>query len=290
MKSRRRFLASVLAPAIPLYADVKPLFVFDNGTGRGVLSIDEQVDLAARTGYAGLLYAGTKAIPELVAAHRARGLSVLGLYTGMDLSDAAPGYDPGLPAAVRQLKGTGAIVTFTVAGKAAKAANGDDIAIAVLRDVAGMAAEAGLQVALYHHYGFHMARVEHALRLRELIGRPNVGIVFNLCHWLRSGDEANMRTRLAEAVPHTRLVLINGADHEGDWDRLIQTLDRGEFDLKRFLATLSELGYHGAMGLQCFNIKGDREENLRRSMAAWRRYSDPAYSASSPRPSLPMPR
>ncbi|MEO8660755.1 MAG: TIM barrel protein [Bryobacteraceae bacterium] len=287
MESRRHFLASILAPAVPLYAGAKPLFVFDNGTGRGVLSIDEQVDLAARTGYAGLLYAGTKAIPELVAAHRARGLSVLGLYTGMDLSDPAPGYDPGLPDAVRHLKGTGAIVTFTVNGKAP---NGDVIVIPVLRDVAGMAAEAGLHVALYHHYGFHMARVEHALRLRELIDRPNVGIVFNLCHWLRSGDEANMQTRLAEAVPHTRLVLINGADHEGDWDRLIQTLDRGEFDVKRFLATLGELGYQGAMGLQCFNIKGDREENLRRSMAAWRRYSDPAYSASSPRPSLPMPR
>jgi sugar phosphate isomerase/epimerase len=276
MESRRHFLASILAPAIPLYAAAKPLFVFDNGTGRGVLSVGEQVDLAARTGYAGLLYAGTKAIPELVTAHRARGLRVLGLYTGMDVSDAAPGYDPGLPAAVRQLKGTGAIITFTVNGNAA---NGDEIAIPVLRDVAGMAAEAGLQVALYHHYGFHMARVEHALRLREFIDRPNVGIVFNLCHWLRSGDEANMRTRLAEAVPHTRLVLINGADHEGDWDRLIQTLDRGEFDLKRFLAALGDLGYQGPMGLQCFNIKGDREENLRRSMAAWRRYSDPANSA-----------
>jgi len=255
--------------ALLAHAADAPLFVFDNGVGRGALSIEEQAELAKRTGYAGIFYSGTKDIPELLAAHRARGLKVPGIYTGMNLSDAKPGYDPGLPEAIRQLRGTGALITFTVNGKAA---DGDDKAVGVIREVARMAADSGLKVALYPHYGFHVARIEDALRVREQVGRPNLGVVFNLCHWLKSGDEANLAGRLKQALPYTMMVSINGADHEGDWDRLIQPLDRGEFDVKGFVKTLEASGYRGPVGLQCYNVKGDREENLRRSMKAWRSF------------------
>jgi sugar phosphate isomerase/epimerase len=246
-----------------------PLYVFDNGLGRGEVSIEAQTELARKTGYAGVLYAGTRDVPELVKAHEARGLKVLGLYTGINLSDAQPGFDAGLPEAIRQLKGTGALITFTVSGKSA---DGDGVAVPLIREVADMAAQAGLKVALYPHYGFHVARVEDALRVQKKVGRSNVGIVFNLCHWLRSGDEANMKTRLQDALPHMLLVTINGADHEGDWDRLIQPLDRGSFDVKGLVKTLRGIGYGGPMALQCYNVKGDRGENLRRSMAAWRTF------------------
>jgi sugar phosphate isomerase/epimerase len=205
----------------------------------------------------------------MVAAYKARGLKVLGIYTGMNVSDATPGYDPGLPDAIRQLEGTGALITFTVNGKAA---NGDDLAAPVIREVADMAAKVGLRVALYPHYGFHMARIEDALRMRDKIGRSNVGIIFNLCHWLRSGDEGNLSARLEQALPHMLMVSINGSDHEGDWDRLIQTLDRGSYDVRGFVRTLKSKGYRGPIGLQCYNIQGDREENLVRSMKAWRSF------------------
>ena len=243
------------------------LGVFDNGLGRGVLSIEEQSDLAKRTGYDGVIFAGTAEIAEKRRALESRGLKFYGIYTGMNLSDKAPGYDPGLPEAIRQLKGTGAQITFTVNGKHA---DGDAMAARVIRQVADMAAESGLRVALYPHYGMHMARIEDGLRLRELAARPNIGIMFNLCHWLRSGDEANLKLRLEQAAPYLSLVLINGADHEGDWDRLIQPLDRGEFDVKAFLDAVKATGYKGPVALQCYAIKGDREENLKRSMAAWK--------------------
>jgi sugar phosphate isomerase/epimerase len=263
-----RFLLALCAAALMQAADA-PLYVFDDGLGSGVLSIEEQTELAHKTGYAGIFYDGTKNIPQLLAAHQARGMKVLGIYTGMNLSDVKPGYDPGLPEAIRQLKGTVALIAFTVSGQAA---NGDDLAVPVIREVADMAAQAGLKMALYPHYGMQVARIEDALRLCEKAGRPNLGIVFNLCHWLRSGDEANMTARLKEALPHTFMVSINGADHEGDWDRLIQTLDRGSFDVRSFVRTLESMGYKGPIGLQCYNIKGDREENLKRSMAAWRSF------------------
>jgi len=54
------------------------------------------------------------------------------------------------------------------------------------------------------------------------------------------------------------------------WDRLIQTLDRGSFDVYQVLVTLRRLGYTGPIGLQCYGVKGDRRENLKRSIGAWR--------------------
>ncbi len=250
-------------------AAAAPLYVFDNGTGRGSLPIEEQADLAKRTGYAGIFYSGTKDIPQLVAVHKSRGLQVLGIYTGMNVGDAKPGYDPGLPAAIKQLQGSGALITFTVNGKAE---NADEIALPVVREVCDMAAKAGLQVALYPHYGFHVARIEDALRIIGKAERKNLGLVFNLCHWLRSGDGENLKVRFKEALPHTMMVSINGSDNEGDWDRLIQTLDKGSYDVKGFVKTVRAMGYKGPIGLQCYNIKGDLEGNLKRSMAAWRTF------------------
>ena len=53
---------------------------------------------------------------------------------------------------------------------------------------------------------------------------------------------------------------------------MIQTLDRGEFDVYRLLKALRERNYDGPIGLQCYNVPGEPEENLARSMAAWRRF------------------
>lgn len=262
-----RLVLALLAAALAHAAE--PLYVFDNGLGRGVLPIDAQVALAKQTGYAGVLFAGARNAPAMVAAHRAAGLRVLGIYTGVNLSDAKPALEPGLPEAIEALRGTGALITFTVNGQ--PAANGDTLAVNAIREAADLAAKAGLRVALYHHYGFYMARVEDALRLRALANRPNVGLVFNLCHWLRSGDGANLEAHLAAAAPHLLLVLINGSDHEGDWTRLIQPLGQGDYDVPAFLKSIHRAGYTGPIGLQCYGLKGDRAENLRHSMQAWRR-------------------
>lgn len=249
-----------------------PLFVFDNGLGRGELAVEEQVALARRTGYAGVLFAGAGNAGKFVAAHQAAGMRVLGIYTGVNLDDERPALEAGLAEAIGAMRGTGALVTFTVRGKGGE--ESDRRAAALIREAADLAGAAGLRVALYPHYGFYMARVEDGLRLRELAGRKNIGLVFNLCHWLRSGDGGHLRERLRAAGPHLDLVLINGSDEEGDWSRLIQTLDRGSYDVAGFLREVRAAGYRGPVGLQCYGIGGDREENLRRSMEAWRRMTD----------------
>ncbi len=168
-----------------------------------------------------------------------------------------------------QLKGRQTFVLLTLQGRAAT----DEQAVSIVREVAALASAAGLRVCLYPHFGFYAARVEHALRIAEKAGRENVGIAFNLCHWLRAVDQANIKSRLRQVLPRLMMVSINGADHEGGWDRLIQPLDRGDFDLYCFLNELDSLRYDGPIALQCYQVKGDLEANFTRSMNAWRRLS-----------------
>jgi hypothetical protein len=51
-------------------------------------------------------------------------------------------------------------------------------------------------------------------------------------------------------------------------------LDGGSFDTYQFVRTLKQLGYNGPIGLQHYGIKGDARENLKRSMNAWRQFSE----------------
>ncbi len=257
------------APAQPL---ANPFFAFDNGTGRDQkLPLEQQAELVKRTGYAGIGYTGALKVPEMLSALESRGLKMFSIYVAVHVDGEKPSYDAALPEAVRQLKGHGTVIWLTVQGAAPDA---EDRAVRMVREVADLAAQSGLRVVLYPHMGFYVGRIEDALRIRKLAGRPNIGVTFNLTHFLAVKDEPNLDQRLREALPYLEMVSINGAEHEGGWDRLILPLDRGEFDVLGLLKKLAALGYKGPIGLQCYQVPGDTEENLKRSMAAWRKFQE----------------
>ena len=84
--------------------------------------------------------------------------------------------------------------------------------------------------------------------------RDNVGAVFNLCHYLKTAGPSRLEQELGSAFPHVLLVSINGAD-DGEtqsmgWDRLIQPLDQGSFDVAKVLRVLKAHHYDGPVGLQ----------------------------------------
>ena len=268
MNPRRLFLALALAALAPAQPLTNPFFAFDNGTGRDQkLPLEEQADLVKRTGYAGLGFTGALHVPEMLQALESRGLKMFSIYVAIRVDAESPAYDPALPEAIRQLKGHGAVIWLTVQGASPDA---ESRAVRNLREVADMAAASDLRVVLYPHMGFYIDRIEAALRLRKLAGRTNVGVTFNLTHFLAVKDEPNLDQRLREALPYLEMVSINGAEHEGGWDRLILPLDRGAFDVFALLKKLAALGYKGPIGLQCYQVPGDTEENLKRSMHAWR--------------------
>jgi len=267
-------IAAIVLCLSPKALPATDFFAFDNGTGHGRLSPDAQAEMLKDLGYAGIGYTGAKGIPEMFEALDRHGLKMFSIYVGAKLSPDGPSYDPNLKKAIESLKGRNTIIWLTLTGNAP---DGDEQAAKVVREIADLAGQSGLLVALYPHVGFYVARVEDALRVAEKVDRKNVGVSINLCHWLKLDDEKNMEPMIEAAMPRLFLVSINGADggrtNTMGWDRLIQTLDRGSFDVGKFLNALRKHGYTGPVGLQCYAVKGDVRDNLKRSIAAWRKLS-----------------
>ena len=261
-------LASQAKPAkAPAKAGLNnPFFAFDNGIGRGRLTIEQQAQALKELGYAGIGYSGVSDLPKKVKAFKDKGIKVFSIYVGCRPGTEKP-YDPKLIDAMKQLEGTGVVLWLTVQGK-----TDDEKAAATVRELADAAAKHGAKIAIYPHFGFYIATTTQAIRLVKKVDRKNVGVSINLCHELKSGSEPKLPEIIKAAMPHLFMVSINGADHKGGWNKLIQPLGDGEFDVLGFLTKLNAAGYRGPIGLQCYAVKGDQKKNLARSMVAWKTY------------------
>jgi sugar phosphate isomerase/epimerase len=265
-------LASLAGPGSGLAAEPglpNPFFAFDNGL-RGIA---DPPTVLKELGYAGMGASGLN-IGGLLKQYQAAGLKVFSTYVGCNFSETPP-YDPQFKKTVEELEGTGVILWLTVRG--GKYGQDDEQAVAVVREIADLAAARGVRVALYPHTGFYVATTADALRLAKQADRPNLGVSINLCHELMTDQGAKLDATIREAAPHLFMVSINGADAKQPgfgWDRLIQPLGRGDYDVAGFLRTLREAGYEGPIGLQCYAVPGDAAENLRESIKAWRAYQD----------------
>jgi sugar phosphate isomerase/epimerase len=245
-----------------------PFFAMDTATGRN-LPPERQVALVKELGYAGIACDIAQMPAMLKAADEAK-VKLFAVYAGANMDEGKPKYDPRLPEVIKSLKGRETYVWLFITGGKPSGTERDEQAVAALREVADMAAEAGLGVSLYPHAGFYVQSVGDALRLVAKAERKNISVTFNLCHFLKVDDERNLEAVLEKARPRLSLVTINGADSGGkDWDTLIQTLDRGTFDNVRLLKKLKALDYRGPIGFQGYGIKDEPREMLTRTMRAW---------------------
>jgi sugar phosphate isomerase/epimerase len=245
-------------------------FVFDNGVGRDRgWAPSQQAALLAEMGYDGIGYTGLENLEARLAAFEAHGLKIYSIYEQISLEDAEP-----IPAErlaqLKQLKGTGAILWLTVTGKSS-----EKEAINRFRNVADVAAKNGVKVAIYPHDNTYVATGEHALNLAQVVDRQNVGVSINVCHELKAGKAGSLTALIHSAGDRLFVVSVNGADdlaepqHEKNWDRLIQPLGNGNFDLVPLLNKLRECDYEGTIGLQCYRIQGEIRDVLRKSKGAW---------------------
>ncbi len=252
-------------------------FAMDTGTKDSQhKTAKQQVEMINELGYDGIGCTAGPGLGEMLKELDKHGLRLFAVYLGANIDEDQPKYGPELKEAIEILKGRNAVLWLFVLSKKHKPSSpeGDERAVEVIREIADMAAEANLRVSLYPHHGFWVERVEDAVRVAKKVERKNVGVTFNLCHWLMVDDETNMESLIKSAMPYLSLVSINGADSGGkNWKQLIQTLDRGTFDIYRFLKALEDAGYNGPIGLQGYGIGGDAHDNLRRSMSTWRQLS-----------------
>ena len=249
---------------------MRDFFAFDNGL-RQVKGCEQKAALLKELGYDGIGWRVGAEPAKMSDALERYGLRMVSTYTRATVDAKRPRFDRRLADEIDVLKKHKTTIwLFLVAGKNAN----DEAAVKAVDQVADLAEKAGLQVVLYPHTGFYVATVEDALRITKKVDRPNVGMSFNLCHFLKTDDAKNLEAVLKKSAPHLRLVSINGADagntQRMGWDRLIQPLGEGSFDVGKVMALLDEIGYTGPVGLQGYNVKGDNRENLKRSMDAWK--------------------
>jgi sugar phosphate isomerase/epimerase len=238
-------------------------------------TFEEQAQMLKELGYPGVGHIWLDKVEERIKTLDAAGLR---LFQITMVVDVAPGKTPYDAARFKQVCSAiiGRHVQFDLLMNGARPSDSsvDPHAVEILRAMSDQARESGSQLLLYPHQGSWIERVEDSVRVADEVDRPNVGVMFNLCHWLRVDKGRDYKPLLKQAMPRLWAVSINGADAFDDkpgWDHYIQPLDKGNFDVAGFLRTLKELGYQGPIGLQCYGIGGDTREHLARSMVAWRR-------------------
>jgi sugar phosphate isomerase/epimerase len=260
-----------------------PFFVLHNGIrGDSVYkTFGQQVALVKSLGYAGIEINQIESLPGMKAALDS--VQLPGAYYYVRLTVGAP-LDARLPTYLGQLRGSNTIIAPYLIGDRTKTP--DSVVVRQLRELADLARTHNLDVALYPHVGFWLERTDHAQRLVRQVGRPNVGLAFNLCHFLATTTAAERTAwsaHLRALGPDLKLVTICGAD-DADvptearqqgllWDTYLKPLGTGTFDTFGLVKYLTrDLRYQGSIGLQCYALKGNKPTNLRQAMAVWQGY------------------
>lgn len=241
---------------------------------------EQVVPLLKELGYQGL--GGQAGDTVMAEALEAAGLRFYNGYLTLSLDDRKPAVDDHLRRLLHPMPGHASFLWLAVKAVSKgglvlpkSSLEGDEIAVTQLREIADYAWSKGVRTALYPHTGTWIEHVDDAVRVANKINLDHVGVTFNLCHWLRvEGNGRDPLPVLKAAGPRLMFVTINGAD-AGDtksmgWDRLIQPLGSGTYDVAAFMKKVHEAGYMGPVGFQGFGIKADPREVLKQTIAAWK--------------------
>ena len=232
-------------------------------------------------GYDGL--GGTALDSTTPAVITRAGLKFYNAYYVIRFAQGKPALDAKLQAWLDQMQGAETVLWLAIEAVSVEeskplplsSTEGDALAIAELTKIADYAKARGTKVSLYPHTGYWLARFEDAMRITNQLNRPDVGLTFNLCHWLKvEGSERDPLPLIQKALPRLMFVTINGAD-AGDtramgWEKLIQPLGSGSYDVGQFVRAVRKAGYTRPFGFQGYGIPGDARSVLQRTMAAWR--------------------
>lgn len=240
------------------------------------------VPLLKKLGYAGL---GGQAGDSTMARELEKaGLHLFNGYLTVDLLDEQPLLSDSLKNKIdaMALADSKAVLWLAISkilkgGRplARNSSDADEIAVSQLRQLAAYAKSKLVKISLYPHTGFWIDQVEDAIRVANQLNLENVRVTFNLCHWLKvEGSQRDPEPVLKAALPRLNFVTINGAD-AGDtktfgWDRLIQPLGRGSYDVASFVGLLHRIQYNGPVGFQGYGISADPMLVLEETMQFWR--------------------
>lgn len=174
---------------------------------------------------------------------------------------------------ISKVRDTGAIIMFGIAVKEGATVSAPRI-VEQLKVRAKQARKAGVTLGIYPHLGFRVSRFEHATRVAKAVDHPSLGVCLVLSHYMKQSDEKDLPARLRAAKGRVVAAVINGSATGNTkamgWDRLIQHIDQGEFDLPALLDLLcGELKFKGPVFVQCSSIHAPTRRTLEASYTKW---------------------
>ena len=280
------FQLILILPAAAQQTLDNPFFVFNNGVkDKQYNTVEKQMELLTNNDYDGMEKNGLDNFGEVYQALKRNNLNLYTIYINVNLDDPNQPYDPRLEEVFQMIEGSGAMPWMYVTSDKYPSSSSeyDTLAVPMLQQIADLAEQYDVRVMLYPHMYFWIESVEDAMRVAEKVNRSNLGMTFNLCHYLAHKNQAGIDpwaefdSLAQQAMPYLFAISMNGADaHDADgkniWNSFIQPLGEGNFDTYRFLKAFKEKGFDGPVGLQCYNIDEDKASHLRQSMRTWKEY------------------
>src|ERR1035437_9166979 len=193
----------LLTPAVagePARAKTNAFFAFCIDTHDAKKrNLEQQAALLKELGYDGVGHLWLNDIPERLKTLDAASLKLFQITMTVDITPGKQAYDPKFKEVMPLLKGRGVQFLLLMNGMKPSDPAGDARAVEIIREMTALAAGSGAQVLLYPHSSDWMERIEDAVRVADKVDRPNVGVMFNLCHWLRVSKDRDYKSRLAKA-------------------------------------------------------------------------------------------
>jgi sugar phosphate isomerase/epimerase len=280
MKSLLLLVIMILTESTVLFAQIfQPRFYCfeDAFLKNNTDSPEYQSSLIQKLGFDGMEIVGLDGIDRKLQALDQQKLQLFMVYIQIDIDKELP-YDSRLHDFIKKVQNKGVTLALHIHSDQFSQSDslGDRRCVPIIRDLADFANSYGVNIALYPHTRFWLEKVGDGLRLTQKINRGNVRAIFNLCHYLKADEKDLLEETLVKAIPYLAAVSINGCDEgntrEMEWDRLIQPLGQGSFDVLNVLRILKMNNYTGPVGLQCYNIPGEPSDFLKISMETWKKY------------------
>lgn len=253
-----------------------PLFAFCLEHDAKKRTMSQQAELLAKLGYDGYGHLWLEGVGKRAGTLADAGLRLFQIYLQVDLAAARPYDEAALAKALPGLEPHGTQLVLLIKGGRPSDPGLDKKAVGVVTRIADAARPFGVPIVLYPHTNDWLEKGRDAVRIAAKVNRPGeVGVMFNLCHWMKADPQRDLRAVLREMQPWLMAVSLSGSDTaeevrtgKGDW---IQPLGRGSYDMSVLLDHLRAVDYSGSIGLQCYGIGGDAAVHLEESMLAWKR-------------------